>query len=300
MTNKLSLSFEIFPPQNLTQKAALDKTFKELEGFEPSFWSLTYGASGADQGKSTQTLKRLVAERKGPLCAHITAAGQSKEEVLTRLAQWKELGIKKLVVLRGDGRPAGFEAHPQGYQSSLDLLEDITRWGGFETSVAAYPERHPESRSEAADFDYLKRKQDAGATSAITQFFFDPAAFLSFREKAVAAGVTLDLIPGILPIRNFEQVERFAKACGATLPPSLTRKFKATETRTEAEVLAEESAINLCLELLSEGVEALHFYTLNNPTLTARTLYRLGHYLADRPRALRPIEGGAELLWVSP
>lgn len=268
------VSFEIFPPATEAGFEKLEAAQAVLNDFNPDYWSLTFGAQNADQDKSVRAVVRL-AGGAGTLRPHITASSLTPTKAQSLLESWHGLGIRHLLVLRGDQAVAG-----ETIQSSLDLLTLARRVGDFDFSVAFYPEGHADSRSAAADIEYLKHKQDLGATRAISQFFYDTSRFLSFRDRAVAAGVTLDLVPGILPVHDLGRVIAFAQRCGASLPLDLREAFLENPSRGES--VAVEKCLSLCLELIAEDVPALHFYTLNQSQIVLRTLHALEFFLSER------------------
>ncbi|MCZ4280930.1 methylenetetrahydrofolate reductase [NAD(P)H] [Kiloniella laminariae] len=268
---KTDISFELFPPATEAGLGSLYKTIERLKGFNPDYYSVTYGAGGSGQAKSKELLQELAGEKGLPIAAHITLAGASRQDILRMVSGWSELGIKRLVALRGDAAEPGqaFKAHPEGFADSIELVAALREFGSFEIAVAAYPEAHPDSRSLQADLDYLKRKQDAGASSAITQFFFEAGSFYRFEEAARAAGITIPLIPGILPINNIVQLHRFADRCGARIPAWVSKAFEGLEDDPETSAaVAVSLCLDLCRDLLAQGVDAFHFYTLNRPQLT--------------------------------
>ena len=279
MSGLPDLSFEVFPPSTELGFQKLETVRMMLREFKPAYWSVTFGAQNADQEKSTEAVTRLAESwsDQETLRPHITAGGLTPGQAERLLEHWKDLGIRNLLVLRGDQRASG-----ETMESSLELLGLVQRTGGFDVSVAFYPEGHADSRSIEADLDYLKRKQDLGATRAISQFFYDPGKFLSFRDKAVAAGVTLDLVPGILPVHDLSRVTAFAQRCGASIPLDLREAFLEKVNPYQREAVAVEKCLSLCLELIAEEVPALHFYTLNRSEIVQRTLHALEFFLGDR------------------
>ncbi len=244
--------------------------------------SVTYGAGGSTRERTHATVRRIVAETTLLPAAHLTCVGASAAEVEAVARDYWAAGVRHIVALRGDP-PAGeaYAPHPGGHAYAVDLVAALARVAPFEISVAAYPEQHPESPSAAFDLDNLKRKIDAGAGRAITQFFFSAETFLRFRDRARAAGIAVPLVPGILPVTNFAQVVKFAAACGAWVPPSLAARFEGLERDAETRrLVAMTVAVDLCEALSREGVEEFHFYTLNRAELT----FAICHLLGVRPQ----------------
>ncbi len=262
----LTVSFEFFPPMNIKAERNLWKTVEKLAPINPDFASVTYGAGGTTQQGTYATVNRLQAHAGIAAASHLTIVGASKHDINQLLLDYKNAGISRIVALRGDtpGCKGEFTAHPDGFQNSVELIEHIQKMGGFDVSVAAYPETHPCAQSEQADITYLKRKMDAGANRAITQFFFEADTFLRFRDKAVAAGVTIPILPGILPVTNYERVVGFAKACSTYIPPWFHNLFKDLDDDAQLkERIAAKVASELALQLNNEGVKDFHLYTLN-------------------------------------
>ncbi len=226
-----------------------------------------------------KTVKSLLRNNQLPVAAHLTCVGASKAEVDSVAEQFLDEGVRHIVALRGDGGEPGtpFEPHPQGYRNAAELVAGLRKLGEFDISVAAYPEKHPDSVDLDADLDNLKRKLDAGATRAISQFFFSADAFLRFRDRAAAAGITAPIVPGILPITNVAQTRKFAKACGASFPPSLEQVFEGLDTHPETrQLVAATVAAELCTQLRAGGVREFHFYTLNRAEMTKALCHLLG------------------------
>jgi methylenetetrahydrofolate reductase (NADPH) len=277
--SEIQLSFEFFPPKNAAMEASLWQAVQRLEMLAPRFVSVTYGAGGSTRERTHAAVARIRNETQLEPAAHLTCVGASRAEVDAVAADYRDAGIRHVVALRGDP-PAGagkYEPHPEGYAGAIELVSGLKRIGDFEISVAAYPEMHPEATSAAADLDNLKRKIDAGATRAITQFFFDAELFLRFLDRARAAGITVPIVPGILPIVNFTQMQGFAARCGASVPPALAAAFEgiAPDAPAHREV-AKRAAAQLCQRLIAAGIDALHFYTLNRAELVASVCATLG------------------------
>jgi len=283
------VSFEYFPPKTPEAEEGLWQTAKRLAQLAPAFVSVTYGAGGTTRERTHRTVKRIQSELGVPTAAHLTCVGASRAEIDEIARSYWDAGIRHIVALRGDPPASGngngngsapgapYVPHPDGYAFAADLVAGLKRIADFEISVAAYPEVHPEARSAEADLDNLKRKLDAGATRAITQFFFDPAAFLRFRDRAAAAGITAPIVPGILPITNFARARSFAESCGATIPDRMAVMFRGLDDEPETrQLVAASIAAEQCLGLRGEGVGSFHFYTLNRAELTVAICRMLG------------------------
>jgi len=283
------VSFEFFPPKTPDMEAKLWLAIKRLEPLAPRFVSVTYGAGGSTRERTHATVARIRGETPLEPAAHLTCIGASRAEIDAVAARYREAGIRHVVALRGDP-PAGAGAYrPQadGYAYAADLVAGLKRVADFEISVAAYPETHPEAVSPAADLDNLKRKIDAGASRAITQFFFDTAVYLRFVERVRRAGIEVPIVPGILPVTNVAQVRKFAAQCGASVPGWMDALFEGLDDDPETRRLVAASiAIEQCRLLQAEGVEEFHFYTLNRADLTVAICHMLG-VRAPVPQALR-------------
>jgi methylenetetrahydrofolate reductase (NADPH) len=280
----ISVSFEFFPPADAAMEATLWSSLERLAPLAPRFVSVTYGADGSTRERTHSLVTRI--QQRTPLtgAAHLTCVGAPREEVLAiARSYWRE-GVRHLVALRGDP-PHGqgrFRPHPQGFAGAAELVAALREVAPFDISVAAYPEVHPEAVSPAADLDNLRRKLAAGASRAITQFFYDSEVFLRFRDRCAAAGIDAPLVPGILPITRFPQVLRFAQACGASIPPWLHQRFAGLEDDAETRrLIAASVAIEQVQALTRHGVHEFHFYTLNRAELT----YAICHALGLRPCA---------------
>jgi methylenetetrahydrofolate reductase (NADPH) len=273
-----NVSFEFFPPQSLEASFRLWDTANILAPLNPGFVSVTYGAGGTTRTLTHEAVGLLHKNYGLTVAAHLTCVDASREETLAIAQSYKDAGVSQIVALRGDP-PKGsgtFTAHPEGFVSSVDLISALAETGDFEIRVGAYPDRHPEAASDTADVDFLKRKIDAGATSAITQFFFEADTFLRFRDACAAAGIEAPIIPGILPIENWGGVKRFAARCGTSVPQWLDDAFTTAVRDGREELLATAICTELCSGLLNEGVNDLHFYTLNKPHLTRNVCHALG------------------------
>jgi len=276
----VKISFEFFPPKNAQMERVLWETIHRLGPFRPRWLSVTYGAGGSTRFRSTSTLTRILRETELQPAAHLTCVSATREEVDEIIRSWKELGVRHIVALRGDP-PEGvgevFTPHPGGYESSVDLVRAIKKIGPFEVSVAAYPEKHPESPSVETDLDMLASKADAGADRAITQFFFDNADFFRYLDRVRARGIDIPITAGIMPIHNFEQVARFAGSCGARIPDWLAKRFEGLEDDPEtARLVAAGVAVEQITELLEAGINEFHFYTLNRAALTEAVCHSIG------------------------
>ena len=272
------VSFEVFPPQSLAASFRLWETLQDLAPLAPDYVSVTYGAGGATR-KLTQEAVALIGRRYGlDVSAHLTCVGATKAETMAVAEGFAEAGVRDIVALRGDA-PEGeerFTPHPEGFASSVALIEALAATGRFNLRVGAYPERHPDAADDEADVRWLKRKIDAGASSAIAQFVFDPEIFLRFRDRCVAAGIDAPVVPGILPIQDWAATRKFADRCGASIPRHLAESFDTAtrDGRTDSLALAQCTA--LCARLVEEGVQDLHFYTLNKSHLTRQVCHALG------------------------
>lgn len=287
--NPVEVSFEFFPPKTAEMEARLWETVERLAPLAPRFVSVTYGAGGTTRERTHATVARIRRETKLEPAAHLTCVGATREEIDAVARHYWEAGIRHIVALRGDPpADAGrYTPHPGGYAFAADLVAGLKRVADFELTVAAYPETHPEAASPAADLDNLRRKVDAGAIRAITQFFFDPAVFFRFRDRVRAAGITVPIVPGILPVTNFAQVCKFAAACGASVPDWLGVQFEGLDRDPETRrLVAATVAAEQVRALQAGGVREFHFYTLNRADLS----FAICHILGVRPPA--PAAGG--------
>lgn len=277
------VSFEFFPPKSEKMEEALWTALNRLAPLRPRFISVTYGAGGSTRERTHATVLRIRRETDLEPAAHLTCVGASRDEVDAVARTYWEAGIRHIVALRGDPpEGGGYTPHPDGYDYAVDLVAGLKRVADFEISVAAYPEVHPEAASAGADLDNLKRKIDAGATRAITQYFFEAETFLRFRDRAAAAGITVPLVPGILPVTNFARVVEFSRACGAAVPDRMASLFDGLDDDPAArQLVAAAAAAEQCRRLQADGVEDFHFYTLNRADLT----YAICRVLGVHPRA---------------
>jgi len=274
---KPRISFEFFPPQSVDAAFRLWDAVQDLAPMQPDFVSVTYGAGGTTRDKTLETAAAIQQNCGLKVAAHLTCVGATEAETLSAAEAFAAAGVTEILALRGDPAPGSrFQAHPGGFASSEALVSALARTGRFKIRVAAYPEPHPDAADEGADVAWLKRKIDAGANSAITQFFFDADAFFRFRDRCAAAGITVPIIPGILPIQSWEGAKRFARRCGAKVPVKLDEAFQTATRDGREDLLALTQAVTLCDRLIRGGVEDLHFYTLNRPNLTREVVRALG------------------------
>ena len=272
------ISFEFFPPQSLDASFRLWETVQVLAPLQPSFVSVTYGAGGTTR-KLTHEAVTAIGKNYGlNVAAHLTCVDATRDETLDIASGYAAAGVREIVALRGDA-PKGtqrFVAHKDGFANSCDLISALAETGNFRIRVGAYPDQHPEAADRTADIAYLKRKIEAGAHSAITQFFFDADTFFRFRDSCATAGITAPIIPGILPIENWDGVRKFAVRCGTKIPMWLDEAFTTAKRDGRTDLLATALCSELCDTLMEGGVEDLHFYTLNRPTLTRDVCHALG------------------------
>ena len=277
------VSFEFFPPKNERMEETLWSSIEALAPLTPRFVSVTYGAGGSTRERTHHTVSRIVDETDLQPAAHLTCVDASKAEIAEVAQAYWDAGVRHIVALRGDppeeGR--GFVPHPDGYASAAELVAGLKAIAPFDISVAAYPETHPEALSSQADIDNLKRKLDAGASRAITQFFFAPETFFRFRDKVAAAGIKTEMVPGILPVSNVAQTRKFAAMCGAAIPPWMDHLFEGLDDHPSTrQLIAATISAELCRKLYAGGVREFHFYTLNRAELS----YAICHLLGLRPR----------------
>ena len=284
LPDDIDVSFEFFPPKNEKMEQSLWSCIERLAPVKPAFVSVTYGAGGSTRERTHATVSRIQKETGIPAAAHLTCVGATREEIDAIAKQYWDDGIRHIVALRGDPADGGsdYTPHPGGYAYASDLVEGLKKIADFEISVAAYPEGHPTATSLDDDIDNLKRKIDAGATRAITQFFFDNDAYLRFLEKCAAKGITVPIVPGILPVTNFNRVVEFAAANNASVPGWMADMFAGLDDDPETrKLVAATVAAEQCRLLHNEGVKQFHFYTLNRADLT----YAICHILGVRPTA---------------
>ena len=275
----VSVSFEFFPPRNPESGEQFWRTLRRLEPLAPRFASVTCGALGSSQAATRETILRMRRASRLEPAAHMTCVGSSRGEIEELAAAYWDAGIRHIVAIRGDPPSAdgSFQPPPDGIARAADLVACLKRVADFDISVAAFPETHPEASSAEADLDNLKRKFDAGASRAITQFFFDVPLYLSFLERARKAGITQEIVPGILPVTNFAQMAVFARRCGASVPEWLARLFDGLDKDPGTrELVAATVAAGQCTSLKAEGIKSFHFFTLNRSNLTAAVCRLLG------------------------
>ncbi|RIV75600.1 methylenetetrahydrofolate reductase [Pelagerythrobacter aerophilus] len=281
----IDVSFEFFPPRTEKMAQTLWESVKTLEPLGPRFVSVTYGAGGSTRERTHEQVVRINRETNIPAAAHLTCVQATREEIDEIARHYWESGIRHVVALRGDP-PDGqsrYTPHPGGYANAAELIAGLTAVAPFEISVAAYPEVHPDARDAEADLDNLKRKLDAGATRAITQFFFEPECFFRFRDKAVAAGIDSEIVPGVMPVMSFASVQRMAGLCGTAIPAWMEGLFEGLDERPAARQLVSATiAAELCRRLYAGGVRQFHFYTLNRAELS----YAICHMLGLRPKGI--------------
>lgn len=284
---RLRVSFEFFPPKTEEMERTLWDSIARLAPVGPSFVSVTYGAGGSTRERTHATVKRLLAETSLVPAAHLTCVDATRSEVDEVVRTYHAAGVRHIVALRGDpaaGIGAAYQPHPGGYAYACDLVAGIRKLGDFEISVAAFPEKHPESASFDQDLDALKRKIDAGASRAMTQFFFENDLYFRFLDRVRARGIDIPIVPGILPVQNFKQAKNFAERTGASVPRWLAERFEgldddiATRRLVAAAVAAEQ-----VLDLVARGVSDFHFYTMNR----AELVFAICHLLGLRPAAAR-------------
>lgn len=283
----IGVSFEFFPPKTERMGEILWDSIATLAPLEPRFVSVTYGAGGTTRERTHATVERIVRETSIPAAAHLTCVDASRAEIEEIARAYWEIGVRHIVALRGDPPVAGAKFTPRadGYASAADLVAGLKKVAPFEISVGAYPETHPEAASAEADLDNLKRKIDAGADRAITQFFFEPDTFLRFRDAAAAAGITAELVPGIMPVSNFGAVQRMSGMTGTAVPAWLAHLFKGLDDLPAArQLVAATVSAELCRRLYAGGVRQFHFYTLNRAELS----YAICHLLGLRPKDAQP------------
>ena len=282
----LKVSFEFFPPKTEAMEETLWSSIERLAPLSPSFVSVTYGAGGSTRERTHATVSRILKETALKPAAHLTCVGASKAEIDAVVDGYAETGVRHIVALRGDpvaGIGTVYQPHPEGYAQASDLVTAIRRrHPEIEISVSAYAERHPESRDWQTELDNLKRKVDAGATRAITQFFFDNDLYAAFLDRAAAAGITIPIVPGIVPVINFTQTAKFAEKAGASIPSWFAARFEGLEDDASTrQLVAAAVCAEQVFDLVDRGVNEFHFYTMNRADL----VYAICHLLGMRPVA---------------
>lgn len=284
LSGDCEISFEFFPPKTEKMEVQLWESVVTLAPLEPRFVSVTYGAGGTTRERTHNTVARIARETSIPAAAHLTCVDASRDEIADVANAYWQAGVRHIVALRGDAPNADgkFVPHPQGYANAADLVEGLRKLHPFEISVSAYPETHPEAASAQADIDNLKQKLDAGASRAITQFFFEPETFFRFRDAAAAAGIDAELVPGIMPVSNFASIVRMSNMTGTAIPPWMAHLFEGLDDHPPArQLVAATIAAEMCRRLYAGGVRDFHFYTLNRAELA----YAICHLLGKRPAA---------------
>lgn len=279
LAGDVGVSFEFFPPRSEKMEDALWGAIQTLAPLGPRFVSVTYGAGGSTRERTHHTVARIARETSVPPAAHLTCVDASRAEIEEIARAYWQAGVRHIVALRGDPPAEGqrFVPHADGFAGAAELVAGLRAIAPFEISVAAYPETHPEATSAEADLDNLKRKLDAGAARAITQFFFAPETFFRFRDRAAAAGISAEIVPGILPVSNVAQARRFAAMCGANIPEWMDRLFEGLDDHPSArQLVAATLAAELCRKLYAGGVRQFHFYTLNRAELSFAICHLLG------------------------
>lgn len=273
-----AISFEFFPPATPEGSMRLWRSVERLAPLGPDFVSVTYGAGGTTRDRTLTAIQTIVERARLTVAGHLTCVNASREETVGVADTYRRIGARRIVALRGDP-PKGadrFEPHPEGFRSAAELVKGLREAGHERISVAAYPEVHPEAGSMKADLDNLKRKLDAGADEAITQFFFDNEDYFRFLDAAEKAGIDAPIVPGILPIENFRKMARFAAMCGAKVPDWMGKAFETAEEQNAVELLSTSICTEQCQGLTAQGVKRLHIYTLNNPDLPYQVCRALG------------------------
>ena len=276
-TSTVELSFEFFPPSTTPATLRLWRAVERLSPLNPKFVSVTYGAGGSTRERTYAAVMTIRDRARLSVAGHLTCVGASRAQTQAVAKKYRAMGVGHIVALRGDppNGEANFQAHPEGYATGLELVSDLASLG-FDTTVAAYPEKHPEASSLDLDIDALKAKQDAGASRAITQFFFENDTFLKFRDRAVSRGVTIPIVPGILPVEDFHKMSRFAQRCQTRVPDWMCKAYGNSKNQDETALLSTAICAEQCDGLRTEGVDHLHFYTLNNPDLTYNICRAIG------------------------
>ncbi|MBO0142127.1 methylenetetrahydrofolate reductase [NAD(P)H] [Agrobacterium sp. Ap1] len=278
---RFDISFEFFPPKSEEMEAQLFETVDRLALFQPEFVTVTYGAGGSTKEPTLSAVTGIIDKTNLATAAHLTCVDASKDEVRSVVEEYRAAGVRRIVALRGDptaGIGTTYLPHADGFQRTADLVQALAEYGDFDISVSAYPEKHPESRNMAADISVLKQKADAGAHRALTQFFFDNEVFFRYMDEVAAAGVTIPVIPGIMPIQNLTQLKRFSKRCGATIPGFLDERFEGLDDNPDdrAKVAAEVAAEQI-EELGRNGFNHIHLYTMNRSPLVSAVLDNIGY-----------------------
>jgi len=285
----IRISFEFFPPKSEEMEAQLWNTVAELERWEPEFVSVTYGAGGSTKAPTLAAVRRMISETPLATAAHLTCVSATREETHRVVDEFRAAGVRHFVALRGDppdGVGSAYRPQPGGYANAAELVAGLRELGDFEISVSAYPEKHPESCDVNADVEMLKRKADNGADRALTQFFFDNDIFERYLNRVRAAGISIPVVPGIMPIQNLTQLKRFAGMCGASIPGRLDTRFEGLDDKpVERAKVAADVAAEQIEDLVRRGLSEFHLYTMNRAPLVASVLERLGLSSDRRERA---------------
>lgn len=292
LSGDIGVSFEFFPPKTEAMAETLWQSIETLAPLAPRFVSVTYGAGGSTRERTHATVARIARETRIPAAAHLTCVEASRAEIEDVARAYWDAGVRHIVALRGDPPAAGakFAPHPDGYAGAADLVAGLRAIAPFEISVAAYPEMHPEAGCAQSDIDHLKRKLDAGATRAITQFFHEADTFFRFRDAAASAGISAEIVPGIMPVNNFAGVKRMSAMCGTKVPEWMERLFDGLDDLPAArQLVAGTIAAEMCRRLYAGGVRNFHFYTLNRAELA----YAICHMLGLRGQGATPKEQAA-------
>ncbi|MGB3900053.1 MAG: methylenetetrahydrofolate reductase [NAD(P)H] [Mesorhizobium sp.] len=278
--DRIRVSFEFFPPKTDEMAARLWDTVTRLEPLKPHFVSVTYGAGGSTRERTARTVQRILSETGIPAAAHLTCVGATREEIDAVIREYQAIGINRFVALRGDpasGVGEAYHPHPGGYENGADLVSGLKAIGDFDISVAAYPEKHPQSPDFATDIEMLKRKVDNGATRAVTQFFFDNDVYERYVERVRRAGIYIPIVPGIQPVHSFRQVANFSARAGAHVPAWLAERFEGLENDPQTHALvASAVAAEQVLDLIERGVGDFHFYTMNRADLVVAICHMIG------------------------
>ena len=286
MAERIRVSFEFFPPKTAEMENSLWEAVARLGPLAPNFVSVTYGAGGGTRERTHATVRRILAETPLTPAAHLTCVAATRAEIDAVIHAYQDAGVRHIVALRGDppgGAGERYAPHPGGYQNAADLVAGIERIADLEVSVSAYPEKHPDSPSVEADIDMLKAKVDAGATRAMTQFFFENDSYFRYLDRVRARGIDIPIVPGILPVQNFKQTKNFAARCGASVPPWLAERFEGLDDDVATrKLIAAAVAAEQVLDLVARGVTDFHFYTMNRADL----VYAICHLLGLRPAPL--------------
>jgi methylenetetrahydrofolate reductase (NADPH) len=282
----IRISFEFFPPKSTEMESQLWSTVEDLKAWQPEFVSVTYGAGGTTRDTTLSTVRSMIQQAGLATASHLTCVGSTREDVHHVIDAFRAAGVRHFVALRGDsqaGIGSKYQPFPDGYANAAELTAGLTALGGFEISVSSYPEKHPESADTAADIDMLKRKVDAGAVRALTQFFFDNDVFARYHERVRKAGIDIPIVPGILPIHNLAQVKKFASLCGASVPAFVEAALGPVDNDPQERAKrSAELAARQVRGLMDQGIAEFHFYTMNRPQLISAVLEQSGFRQAPR------------------